>query len=112
MASATESATVTISIELTTFAPEGILTVYADDQQLLSEGFRFEVKKGAFGRRKAAGTISAQREVPTTTQTIRVYLVIGDDTKLATLEPEFGSADLVRLEILFNKRGELEAQIR
>jgi serine/threonine protein kinase len=105
-------AAVTISIELTTFAPEGILTVYAGDQQILSESFRFEVKKGAFGRRKAAGTISAQREVPATTKTIRVYLVIGGDTKLITLEPDFGTTDLRRLEILFNKRGELEAQIQ
>jgi len=108
----TGGAAVTISIELTTFAPEGILTVYADDQQILSESFRFEVKKGAFGRRKAAGTISAQREVPATTETIRAYLVVGDDTKLITLEPDFGTTDLTRLEILLNKRGELEAHIQ
>jgi len=38
--------------------------------------------------------------------------VVGDDTKLITLEPDFGTTDLTRLEILLNKRGELEAHIQ
>jgi len=108
----TPVASVTLNIELTTFEPEGVLTVYADDVQVLSEDYKFPgQKKGLLGR-KRAGIFTARQEIPATTQTIRVYLLVGNETKLVTLEPEIGSAPTYHLEILLSRKGELEAHLR
>jgi len=104
---------VLLEIELTTFEPEGILTIYADDQQILSEDLRFEGKrKGILGRKKAAGTFSARQSVPADTRSLRVYMVVGNETKLVTLEPDFAGATTQQLLVNLTRKGELDASLQ
>ena len=104
---------VSLQIELTTFEPEGVLTIYADDKQVLSEDFQFEErKKGVLGRKRVAGNFAARQSIPATTQTIRVYVLVDNDTKLVTLEPDLISGSSRQLAIELTRKGELLATLQ
>jgi non-specific serine/threonine protein kinase len=104
---------VMLEIELNTFEPEGVLTIYADDLQILSEDFHFEgQRKGILGRKKTAGIFSARQSVPANTKTLRVYLLVGNETKLVTLEPSLADATTQRLTVNLTRKGELEASLQ
>lgn len=106
-------AAVTLKIELTTFEPAGVLTVYADDKQVLREDFQFgERKKGVLGRKRVAGNFAAHQSIPATTQTLRVYVLVGNDTKLVTLEPDLTSGSSRQLAIELTRKGELLATLQ
>jgi hypothetical protein len=110
---ASGTANVVLEIELTTFEPEGVLTIYADDQQVLSENFHFAGKrKGILGRKKTAGSFAARQAVPTGTRSLRVYVMVGNDTKMVTLEPVFEGSTSRRLEVVLTRKGELEAKLQ
>jgi hypothetical protein len=102
-----------LDIAMTTFEPEGVLTIYADDKQVLSEDFRFEGRRrGLLGRRKAAGELSARQAVPRDTRSLRVYMLVGNETRLVTLEPDLTDADSYRLVVTLTRKGELEAILK
>jgi len=103
---------VMLDIELTTFEPEGVLTIYADDVQILSEDLRFEgQRKGILGRKKAAGTFFSRQSVPADTRSLRVYMLVGNDTKLVTLEPTLEGLTTQRLMVSLTRKGVLEASL-
>jgi serine/threonine protein kinase len=102
-----------LRIEFTTFEPEGVLTIYADNQQVLSESFTFEErKKGPFGRKRVAGSLSARQAVPAATQTLRIYLLVGNETKLVTLETDLKDTTGHELQVELTRKGELLASLR
>lgn len=104
---------VSLQIDLTTYEPEGVLTVYADDNQILSEDFEFgERKKGVLGRKRVAGNFSARQSIPAATRSIRVYVLVGNETKLVTIEPELTAGSAAQLDIELTRKGELLATLQ
>ncbi len=102
-----------LEVHLKTFEPEGVLTLYADEVQILSKAFDFQgQKRGILGRRKAAGTLESRERIPADTRVLRVYLLVGTETKQAILEGGLSGPDASRLEILLNRKGDLEAKLR
>lgn len=111
-AEAVQGPAVTLEIVIDSFAPEGVLTIYADDRQLLSEPFRFEKPRGLLGRRRPAGSITVRRRVSTVTEDLRVYALVGSETQLTSVLTDFSDGHDRRLEIVVRKRGQVEARLR
>ena len=58
-----------------------------------------------------AGNFSARQKIPAATQTLRIYILVGNETKLVTLEPNLTSGSSHQLVIDLTRKGELLASI-
>ena len=106
-------AMVALQVELATFEPQGVLTIYADDQQVLREDFEFEGRKrNPLGRRRVAGNLSVRQDIPAATRSLRVYLLLGNETKLVTLDTDLTGAENHTLEIELTRKGLLQAALK
>jgi hypothetical protein len=87
-------------------APEGVLTVYVNNQQLLREPFRF-VRRRGLRTEAASGTMTTRRGVPAGDARIRVYLALdGRPTRTQQVEGNFPASGARTLRIRVERDGQ------
>ena len=97
-----------LNIELISFVPEGRLTIYSDDVEILSEEFEFPKNRRVFGAKRPSGKLLLNRNLSPNTENLRISLLIGSDTQLITLAPDFSQSLTNSLTITVNKKGPAE----
>ncbi len=97
-----------LNIELISFVPEGRLSIFADDVEILSEEFQFPKKRRVFGGKQPSGKLLLSRNLPLDTENLRIYLLIGSETQLITLVPDFSESSRNNLTITVTKKGPAE----
>ena len=66
------------SIDFFTEVPEGVLTVYADDRQIVREQFRFSKRTGFLRSEKQPGTLHYDKQLPSGRLVLRIYVAVLD----------------------------------
>ena len=66
----------TLRIDFFTELPEGVLTIYAGQKQILGEPFRFYKRTGLFRNQPESGRIEASRQLQAGATTLRVYVAL------------------------------------
>ena len=97
-----------LNIELISFVPEGRLTIYSDDVEILSEEFEFPKNRRVFGAKRPSGKLLLNRNLSLNTENLRISLLIGSETQLITLVPDFSQSLTNSLTITVNKKGPAE----
>ena len=100
---------VTLEVHFTSRVPAGILTLYADDAQILKEQFRYEKKSRLLKPKRTLGGFDAIGEVSPATRTLRIYLLVEGESKLTTVPTEFRAGETRRLNIELLRKGKVEA---
>ena len=99
-----------LALDFYSDAPEGVLTIYAGERQILRESFHFFKKVSMFKSEPMSGTIEARRKLPAGATSMRIYLALGDKpARVTTLEGNFlGGSERV-LKIRVSKDGQVTA---
>ena len=93
-------------------APEGIVTIYAGERQVLRESFHFFKKTGMFKSEPMSGTITARRHLSAGSTSLRVYLTLGDrPAQVTNLDGNFLSGRERVLKIRVTKDGQVQASL-
>ncbi|MEO8504441.1 MAG: serine/threonine-protein kinase [Acidobacteriota bacterium] len=93
-------------------APEGIVTIYAGERQVLRQSFHFFKKTGMFKSEAMSGTIAARRHLPAGSTSLRVYLALGDrPAQVTNLDGNFLSGRERVLKIRVSKDGQVQASL-
>jgi len=89
----------------------GILTIYADQNQILRRSFDFGTRSGFFHSKPGSGSIDATREVPQTVSAIRVYVVPnGEKALVAQVDAKWSNEHSGTVKIDVSRRGNLDVQ--
>ncbi|MGD2113611.1 MAG: serine/threonine-protein kinase [Acidobacteriota bacterium] len=100
-----------LALDFFTAYPEGVLTVYLEDSQLLSEPFRF-YRRERFFREGTSGTIRNAYRVPSGAATLRILLARPDRPTLTrVLQANFPPGTTRRLVIRLEDGPELTARL-
>ena len=102
---------VTLEVHFTSRVPAGILTLYADDTQIIKEQFQYEKKSRLLRPKRALGGFDATREISSAIRTLRVYLLVDGESKLTTLSTEFLAGETRTLSIELFRKGTVEARL-
>jgi len=102
---------VNLEVYFTSRVPEGILTLYADDDQILKEQFRYERKSRLLRPKRALGGFETTREVSSGTRTLRIYALVDGESKLTTVPTDFLVGETRRLNIELLRKGTVEANL-
>jgi TolB-like protein/predicted Ser/Thr protein kinase len=92
----------------------GILTIYADENQILRRSFDFGERKGLLRRvfrsgSSGSGRIDATREVPRSVSALRVYVVPdGEKALVAQVEAKWTEQRSGTLDIKVSRKGDLD----
>jgi tRNA A-37 threonylcarbamoyl transferase component Bud32 len=99
-------------LDFFTAYPEGVLTVYLGESQLLREPFRFYRREKLFRLEGTSGTIRNDYEVPSGAATVRILLALPDRPAITrVLQANFPSGTSRRLEIRLEGEYELSARL-
>jgi hypothetical protein len=102
-----------VRVDFASDRSEGVLTIYADDRQILRESFRFVRRTGLLARERVSGTIEANRRVPAGSTTLRVYVALpGEATRAISLEADLAGGSVRVLEIRVDTTGSTTAVLR
>jgi len=102
----------TLALSFYSAYPEGVLTVYLDDSQLIREPYRF-FRRGRFLRLEGTpGKIENSYEVPSGAATVRVIVALPDRPAITrNLDGNFPEGITRRLEIRLEEGQELVARL-
>ena len=106
-----EAGPVVLEIHVTSRIPTGVLTLYADDVQILKEQFRYEKKSRLLRPKRALGGFNASREISSSTRTLRIYLLVDGESKLTTVSVEFLAGETRGLDIELLRKGNVEVHV-
>ena len=100
-------------IDFFTQKSKGVLTIYADEKQILREQFRYTRKAGFLKRRQeVSGGFEKTRRFDTKKVTVVVYLSSPDsDTQRVNLELDASSGIPLQLRIRVNSEGVLSTEV-
>ncbi|HSL84167.1 MAG TPA: hypothetical protein VLF66_15450, partial [Thermoanaerobaculia bacterium] len=80
--------------------PEGVLTLYVGDEQLLREAYRFYRKEGLFRSVASAGRVEGVYEVPSGATTVRILVALPGRPALSrVLQANFPGGSTRRLNV-------------
>ncbi len=92
--------------------PRGVLTVYADSQQVLNRPFRFFEKKKMLRRQGVAGGFDERAQVPAGEFELRIYLTLPDrETQLQTVTGRLPAGSLRTLRVRVDAGGNLTTEL-
>ncbi|HXT49430.1 MAG TPA: serine/threonine-protein kinase [Thermoanaerobaculia bacterium] len=112
-AQAAASGPATLRIEFLTELPEGVLTIYAGQRQILGEPFRFYKRSGLFRNEPKRGTIEAARQVPAGATTLRIYVARPKlPPAVTTVEAQLSGGSTRVLKIHFDQSAQLSATLQ
>lgn len=102
----------TLALSFYSSYPEGVLTIYLDESQLVREPYRF-YRRGRFLRLEGTGgMIENSYEIPSGSATLRVILALPDRPALTrSLDANFPDGTTRRLEIRLEEDEELVARL-
>jgi tRNA A-37 threonylcarbamoyl transferase component Bud32/tetratricopeptide (TPR) repeat protein len=102
-----------LRVEFFSQLPEGTLTVYAGERQILREAFRYVRRKGFLRTEPTTGGFEITREVEPGATTLKVYLALpGRETELVTLEEMLAAGAPRTLDVDVSAEGRLSAHFR
>ena len=102
-----------LQIEFATDRSEGVLTIYANDRQILRQQFHFVRRKGIFSRERISGTIQASRKVPAGPLNLRVYVALeGSPTRAISIEGDVAGGATRVLDVRVDSDGNATAALR
>lgn len=103
----------TLRVHFFSHLPEGVLTVYVGDRQILRQPFRFYERTGFFRSEPRSGSLEASRHLPAGPVKLRVYMALkGEPAQLVRLEGRLPRGGERTLEILLAEDGKLSARLR
>ncbi len=101
----------TMVIDFHSEVSEGVLTVYADDRQIVREAFRFARKSGLFRVERQPGGFQRERTLAGGTYTFRVYVALeGRPTKAVMVEGDLPGGSRRTLAVRIGEQGEATAR--
>lgn len=101
----------TLALTFHSEVSQGVLTIYAGQQQLLRESFRFVEKKGLLRSKAVSGGFSRELKIVPGSQTLRVYVAL-DKTHTEAIEGNFRPGATRTLEVAVDENGALTVQLR
>lgn len=106
------SADATLGIDFFSEISEGVLTIYAGQEQILKESFRFVEKVNVFKSRGTTGQITANRKLRAGVVGLKVYIYRkGAGTQFTELEGDFPGGTTRQLKIRLTADGKLTARL-
>jgi len=102
---------VTLNIQFASRMPEGVLTLYADEKQILKEQFRYQKKSRLLRPKRSLGGFDTTREISSTTRTLRIYLLVEGESKLTTITTDLLAGEARTLTIELFRKGTIEASL-
>ena len=100
-----------LHVQFTSRVPDGVFTLYADDQQILKEQFQYEKKSRLLRPKRALGGFQATREISSATRTLRIYLLVDGESKLTTVSTAFAPGEDRNLIVELFRKGTIEARL-
>jgi hypothetical protein len=103
--------TVILDLAFTSRVPDGVLTLYADDQQILKQQFKYDKKSRFLRPKRALGGFESRLQISSATRTLRIYLLVDAESKLTTLSTDLSAGETRRLIIELYRKGTVEARL-
>lgn len=102
----------TLAIDFYTEVPEGVLTVYADDRQIVREQFRFSKRTGFLRSEKQPGTLHFDKQLPSGRLVLRIYVAVpGQPTRAVSVAGEIAGGGRQALRIRVSPDGATTAEL-
>jgi len=101
----------TLQVVFRTQRSEGVLTLYAGEQQLLREPFRFTRRRSFFRTEEVSGGFERTLEIAPGQSTLRVYVAL-DRTVVESVQGNFPAGLTRVLEVDVDGSGKLEIKLR
>jgi hypothetical protein len=107
----TAAGAVFLNIRFTSRVPDGVLTLYADEEQILKEQFRYEKKSRLLRPKRPLGGFETTRKISSDIRSLRIYLLVDGESKLTTLRTELLAGETRTLSIEVLRKGAIEASL-
>jgi len=89
-----------------------VLTVYADQEQILLRPFRFVQKSGFMRKKKTAGRLETSMVLPSGPTEFRIYISTeGQETETVNLAAELAGGRTHVLRLIIAENGSASAQL-
>ncbi len=103
----------TLRIEFFTELPEGVLTIYAGQRQILGEPFRFYKRTGLFRNQPSSGQIDASRQLQPGATTLRVYVALPKRAPVVTtVQAQLAGGTTRLLKLHFDQSARLSVSLQ
>ena len=94
------------------YLPKGVVTVYADDDQILLQPFRFTEKGRLFLKKGTAGRLEAEQRISAGDSEFRIYVSSeGKETQTVNLPVSLMGGETHVLRIIVAENGSTSAQL-
>ena len=100
-----------LNIQFTSRVPDGVLTLYANEEQILKEQFRYEKKSRLLRPKRPLGGFETTRKISSDIQSLRIYLLVDGESKLTTVSAELSAGETRTLIIEVLRKGAIEASL-
>jgi serine/threonine-protein kinase len=102
----------TLRLDFFSHLSKGVLTIYADRQQILLEPFRFVKRSSPLRRKGVSGRLERELELPAGTATLRIYVAAqGRATQTTTLPVRLQPGRVGVLRIAISESGETSVDL-
>lgn len=101
-----------LKVDLFSYLPKGVVTVYADDDQILLQPFRFTEKGRLFLKKGTAGRLEAEQRISAGDSEFRIYVSSeGKETQIVNLPVSLMGGETHVLRIIVAENGSTSAQL-
>ena len=101
-----------LKVDLFSYLPKGVVTVYADDDQILLQPFRFTEKGRLFLKKGTAGRLEAEQRISAGDTEFRIYVSSeGKETQTVNLPVSLMGGETHVLRIIVAENGSTSAQL-
>jgi hypothetical protein len=101
-----------LKVDLFSYLPKGVVTVYADDDQILLQPFRFTEKGRLFLKKGTAGRLEAEQRISAGDSKFRIYVSSeGKETQIVNLPVSLMGGETHVLRIIVAENGSTSAQL-
>jgi hypothetical protein len=87
------------------------LTLYADEEQILKEQFRYEKKSRLLRPKRPLGGFETTRKISSDIHSLRIYLLVDGESKLTTVSIDLSAGETRALIIEVLRKGAVEARL-
>jgi serine/threonine protein kinase len=106
------SATADLRVDVFSYLSKGVLTVYADQDQVLLQPFRFVQKAGFMRKKKTAGRLETSVVLPSGPTEFRIYISTeGQETQTVNLAADLAGGQTHTLRLIIAENGSASAQV-
>jgi len=106
------STTADLRVDVFSYLSKGVLTVYADQDQVLLQPFRFVQKSGFMRKKKTAGRLETSVVLPSGPTEFRIYVSAdGQETQTVSLAADLAGGRTHVLRLIIAENGSASAQL-